>query len=178
MKATAQRKPLVTQPRHRRARILSPRLSLSNSRTPLETRATSAGVVNVSDYPDIADLYLAADLLVTDYSSVMFDYATTSRPMVFHCPDLEHYRDDLRGWYFDLETDAPGPITRNAHELATAIRAGLSDQGHTEHREPYAAFRERFCSWERGDAAEQVADELVRALDWPTGSDAAELPAT
>lgn len=136
----------------------------------LDTNATSAGVVNVSDYPDIADLYLAADLLVTDYSSVMFDYATTSRPMVFHCPDLEHYRDDLRGWYFDLESDAPGPITRNAHELATAIRAGLSSEGHVAHREAYAAFRERFCSWEHGDAAERVADELVKALDWPTGS--------
>ncbi len=64
-------------------------------------------VWDVSEYPDIADLYLAADMMITDYSSVMFDYAHLKRPMLFFTYDLEHYRDTLRGFYFDFEQDSP-----------------------------------------------------------------------
>lgn len=63
---------------------------------------------NVSHYPDISDLYLVADVLVTDYSSVMFDFVNTGRPMLFFTHDLEAYRDDLRGFYIDPEAEAPG----------------------------------------------------------------------
>ncbi|MDR3084521.1 MAG: CDP-glycerol glycerophosphotransferase family protein, partial [Streptomyces sp.] len=66
-------------------------------------------VWDVSEYPDIADLYVAADIMITDYSSVMFDYAHLKRPMLFFTYDLEHYRDTLRGFYFDFEQDSPGP---------------------------------------------------------------------
>ena len=66
-------------------------------------------VVDVSDYPDIADLYLAADVLITDYSSAMFDFAVTGKPMLFFAYDLERYRDEVRGFYFDLEAPGAGP---------------------------------------------------------------------
>ena len=73
-----------------------------------------APVVDVSDRPESAELYLAADMLVTDYSSAMFDFAVTGKPMVFYTYDLAHYRDDVRGFYFDLEEVAPGPLSAPA----------------------------------------------------------------
>ena len=83
-----------------------------NSVGAAEDRSSSARVLDVTRYPDIADLYLAADVLVTDYSSVFFDFALTDRPMVFLAPDLEAYRDDNRGFYLDYHETVPGPIVR------------------------------------------------------------------
>ena len=60
-------------------------------------------------------------MLVTDYSSAMFDFAVTGKPMVFYTYDLEHYRDDVRGFYFDLAEVAPGPLVRTSSELVEAI---------------------------------------------------------
>ena len=64
-------------------------------------------------YPDVADLFLAADALVTDYSSVMFDFVLTDRPVVLLVPDLDQYRDVERGFYFDIESRSPGPAGRD-----------------------------------------------------------------
>ena len=71
--------------------------------------ATADGFVrDVSAYPDGTELMLAADVLVTDYSSMMFDFANTGRPMLFFTYDLEAYRDEIRGFYFDFGAQAPG----------------------------------------------------------------------
>ena len=74
-------------------------------------------------YPDTSQLLLAADALITDYSSVMFDFSVTGKPMYFLVPDMEHYRGELRGFYFDLAAHAPGPVVRTQDELVTALRA-------------------------------------------------------
>ena len=66
-------------------------------------------VLDVSGVEEINDLYLASDLMVTDYSSTMFDYANLRRPILFYMYDLEQYRDHLRGFYFDL-SELPGSI--------------------------------------------------------------------
>src|ERR1700750_2456285 len=66
--------------------------------------------LNVTAYPDITELYLVSDVLVTDYSSAMFDYAVTGRPILFFVYDLAEYRDSLRGFYFDFGAGAPGPL--------------------------------------------------------------------
>ena len=79
-------------------------------------------VWDVTHYPDIADLYLIADVLITDYSSVLFDFAHSGRPMLFFTYDLEHYRDTLRGFYFDFTTRAPGPLIKTSEELVNAMR--------------------------------------------------------
>ncbi len=121
-------------------------------------------VRNVSDYPDIQELYLLADVLVTDYSSVMFDYACLGRPMVFYCPDLEVYRDELRGWYFDLAGEAPGPITTTPGELSEHLAEALDSGVPQAHHDLYSAFRSRFCAWEHGDASIRVADRIVSAV--------------
>ncbi|MGB8453991.1 MAG: CDP-glycerol glycerophosphotransferase family protein [Anaerocolumna sp.] len=70
---------------------------------------------------DIAELYLVADMLITDYSSVMFDYSILKRPMLFFAYDLEEYKDNLRGFYLDFLKEAPGPITRTTRELINCI---------------------------------------------------------
>lgn len=119
-------------------------------------------VVDVSDHAESSDLYLAADVLITDYSSAMFDFANTGKPMLFFTYDLEHYRDDLRGFYFDLEAIAPGPLLRTSAELVTAI-ADI-DAVTAAHAERYARFREQFCALEDGHATERVLDLLFAAV--------------
>ncbi len=110
---------------------------------------------DVTRYPDIAELYLAADVLVTDYSSVMFDFVLTDRPIVLLTPDLEQYREVERGFYFDLEKHAPGPMTRSTAGVVEALR---SEDGDAARR---ARFRARFCPLESGRSAAQTVDRLL-----------------
>ena len=114
---------------------------------------------NVSHYPDISDLYLVADVLVTDYSSVMFDFVNTGRPMLFFTHDLEAYRDELRGFYIDFEAEAPGPLLTHTSEVVDAL-ADL-DRVAGEHTGRYASFREKFASLEDGRAAARFVDQLL-----------------
>jgi CDP-glycerol glycerophosphotransferase len=115
-------------------------------------------VKDVTQYPDVSDLYLAADVLMTDYSSVMFDFANTGKPMLFYTWDLEMYRDVLRGFYFDFEKDAPGPLLRTTDEVIAALR-DLEDVA-ASFSGPHAAFVERFCSLDDGRAAARVVDRV------------------
>lgn len=108
---------------------------------------------------DIADLYLVSDVLVTDYSSVMFDYSLLGRPMIFYCYDLERYKDDIRGFYFDFESVAPGPVVSTTEELARAI----CDYDPGEWEERYAAFSKRFDSFESG-CASNLMGELINEI--------------
>jgi CDP-glycerol glycerophosphotransferase len=113
---------------------------------------------DVSSYPDIAELYLAADLMVSDYSSVMFDYANLRRPMIFFTYDLPHYRDKLRGFYFDFEKDAPGPLLETSAEVIAAIRD--IDAVSEQYAPAYDRFYAKFCSLEDGKAAARVVDQV------------------
>ncbi|MGY1845872.1 CDP-glycerol glycerophosphotransferase family protein [Blastococcus sp. SYSU DS1021] len=118
-----------------------------------------SAVRDVCNHPDIRDLYLAADLMVTDYSSTMFDFAITGRPLLFYTYDLENYRDQLRGFYFDLEDVAPGPLVRDSRELVSAIAD--VDGIKSDYAERYARFQEMFCHLEDGAAAQRVLDLLL-----------------
>jgi CDP-glycerol glycerophosphotransferase len=117
-----------------------------------------APVIDVSDLPDTSGLYLAADALVTDYSSAMFDFAVTGKPILLYTYDLEHYRNDLRGFYLDLEQIAPGPLLRTSAELVDALTC--VDELAAEHAAAYARFRSTFCSLEDGHASDRVLDLL------------------
>jgi CDP-glycerol glycerophosphotransferase len=112
-------------------------------------------VHDVTRYPDIADLYLAADVLVTDYSSVMFDFVLTDKPIVLLAPDLEQYREVERGFYFDLEEHAPGPLIRTTAGVVEA----LSEPDRDADRR--ARFRSRFCPYEDGRSAAKAVDRLM-----------------
>jgi CDP-glycerol glycerophosphotransferase len=115
-------------------------------------------VVDVSDYSDIADLYLAADVLITDYSSAMFDFATTGKPMLFFTYDLERYRDEVHGFYLDLKAEAPGPVLRTSDEVVDALRAGA----HDGHADAYAAFVKTYCPYDDGFASARAIERILR----------------
>lgn len=106
---------------------------------------------------DIAELYLAADILITDYSSVMFDFSILNRPMVFYAYDIGKYKDTIRGFYFDFIKEAPGPVVTDTRELADIILAG--DYSQYSHR--YQLFREKFNHADRGNASKRVVDIII-----------------
>lgn len=107
---------------------------------------------------EMEDLLAATDVLVTDYSSIMFDFSVLERPIVFYVPDLERYRDSLRGFYFDFEAKAPGPLVRTTAELIDVLRDG---EGLERTSLPaLAAFREQFCPDDDGHAGARVVDAL------------------
>jgi CDP-glycerol glycerophosphotransferase len=114
--------------------------------------------INVTGYPEINELFLVTDVLITDYSSAMFDFAVTGRPMLFFTYDLEHYRDQLRGFAFDFEAEAPGPLLATSEEVLAAVKdATAATAGH---RAAYEAFAAKFCSLDDGKAGERVCDRL------------------
>jgi CDP-glycerol glycerophosphotransferase len=119
--------------------------------------ASAPGVLDASYHPDISELYAAADVLVTDYSSCMFDFAITGRPMVFYLYDLEEFRDSIRGFYFDLLEEVPGPVVRDEAGLNEALRM-LPATAVDSPR--YAGFRERYTALEDGHATERVLARL------------------
>lgn len=99
---------------------------------------------------------LASDALITDYSSVMFDFSITGKPMYFLVPDLERYRSELRGFYFDLVARAPGPILRSQQELAAAL-----EEDPSPYAEKYAEWRAVFNARDDGHATERVVARLI-----------------
>ncbi|KND31838.1 CDP-glycerol glycerophosphotransferase family protein [Streptomyces anulatus] len=117
------------------------------------------GVLDVSGHRGAAGLLLVADVLVTDYAGLMFDFALTGRPMLFHTYDLEHYRDTVRGFCLDFETRAPGPLLVTTDEVAQALR----DTGSlaARHADAYESFRRDYCDLDDGGAAARVADRLL-----------------
>jgi CDP-glycerol glycerophosphotransferase len=115
-------------------------------------------IYNFTDYEDIRDLYLVADVLITDYSSVFFDFANLKRPIIFFTFDLERYRDKLRGFYLDFEKYAPGPIVKCTEELIAEINE-LNNKGF---QIPKSAddFFKRFCYLESGESSKKVIESI------------------
>lgn len=128
----------------------------------LDVKGLEDFAVNVSKYDDISELYLISDLLITDYSSVFFDYANLKRPILFYTYDLDKYRDMLRGFYMDIETEVPGPLLFTNEEVVSAIK-GI-EQITEQYQSKYDEFYERFCGLEDGHASEKVAK---RVFDLP-----------
>jgi CDP-glycerol glycerophosphotransferase len=116
-------------------------------------------VWDVTRYPDIADLYLISDVLITDYSSAFFDFAHSGKPMLFFTYDLELYRDTLRGLYFDIPTRAPGPMVETSEDLVKALRD--IDSVQDEYREKYTQFKKDFCEPGDGLATARVVDRML-----------------
>ena len=118
----------------------------------------SGRVIDGSTFPSIIDCYLAADILITDYSSVMFDYAVLNRPIVIFADDWEAYCD-ARGTYFDLLATPPGALATNQAQL-NEIFATESFKS-TESNARLEAFRAKFCEFDRGTAAQQVIEQVL-----------------
>ncbi len=141
---------------------------LMTDRTP---RVDRAGVRDVSHHPDAHELYLAADVLITDYSSVMFDFAVTGKPMLFFAYDLEAYRDALRGFYFDFTPIAPGPLLRTSPAVIDHLRT--LDEVREAFADRYADFRRTFCQHDDGHATDRLEWLLQDAGAQPELQDAA-----
>ncbi|MDF2610078.1 MAG: tagF [Lachnospiraceae bacterium] len=110
---------------------------------------------------DIAELYLVADMLITDYSSVMFDYSVLKRPMFFFAYDLEEYKDNLRGFYFDFMEEAPGPITKTTKELIDSI----VNYNAPDFKEKYDAFHCKFNHLDDGHASEKIVQLIEKIVN-------------
>lgn len=114
-------------------------------------------IINVADVDEINYLYIISDILVTDYSSTMFDYAILNRPMVFFMYDLEEYEKDIRGFYFDI-SQLPGPIVKENNKLAETIKNTLSCP--EIYKEKYIAFNQKFNQYNKGNSAKMIVDTV------------------
>ena len=114
-------------------------------------------IYDVSRVDDINDLYIISDMLITDYSSVFFDYANLKRPIVFYMYDFEEYRDELRGFYIDIK-ELPGKITKTETELIEAI----DNTKEFIYDEKYRKFNEKFNYLDDGQAAKRVVEKLIK----------------
>ena len=114
--------------------------------------------VDGSSYDDITDLYLISDILITDYSSVFFDFANLKRPILYYTYDLDKYRDVLRGFYLDMEKDLPGPLLLTNDEVMDAIKN--IDKIQEKYKDRYEEFYNRFCSVDDGNAAKRICEKV------------------
>ena len=110
--------------------------------------------IDASDHPDIHELMLVSDVLVTDYSSAIFEFSLLNRPMAFFAPDHDDYMDE-RGFYFDYRTGVPGPVFDTTEELAGWLRAGAFDLARVER------FRAESFEVADGHASERFVDRIV-----------------
>ena len=119
------------------------------------------GTIDVTNYKNVAELYLAADVLVTDYSSSMFDFSVTGKPMIFLAPDFDDYVAK-RGFYFDFEQLAPGPILRDSSILRKSLEN--IDSQKSEYAQRYLAWQIKFNKLEDGQASKRVVDATLTAF--------------
>ncbi|MFF3405670.1 CDP-glycerol glycerophosphotransferase family protein [Streptomyces sp. NPDC002742] len=122
------------------------------------TDTAGGRIVDVSGHPSVESLCLASDVLVTDYSSLMFDYAVLDRPIVVLADDREAY-EAARGTYFDLRAFPPGAVAHSEDELIDIFASGHWRGSRSTRLR--AAFRERFCPYDDGRAAERVVRRVV-----------------
>lgn len=109
---------------------------------------------------DIAELYLVADLLITDYSSVMFDFSLLKRPMFFYAYDLEKYKDTLRGFYFNFVEEVPGPISLKTEDLIDDIL----NYDKEEYKDKYEKFIDKYNHRDDGNASEKVVSVIEKEM--------------
>lgn len=118
-------------------------------------------IVDASDYPEINDLYIISDILVTDYSSVFFDYSTLKRPVIFYMYDLEFYRDKLRGFYLTLD-ELPGPIVQKQEDLVEKILSTDVWCSTEAYKLMQDEFVKRFAPYDDGHATERAVKKIIK----------------
>ena len=117
-------------------------------------------VFDVSHYASVQDLYQISDMLITDYSSVMFDYALLEKPMIFYAYDLETYSEATRGVYFDIREEAPGPITFTTDEVINAV-INIDDETKKVEKRT-AAFKNKYLTYENSESTKKVVEKVLK----------------
>jgi len=116
-------------------------------------------IFNMSSHDDVNECYILSDIIITDYSSVFFDYANLKRPMLFYMYDLDEYQGKLRDFYFSLD-ELPGPIVKTQDELEMEI---LNIDSYMEkYKEKYEAFNNKFNYLDSGDCSERVIEKIFK----------------
>ena len=113
----------------------------------------------MSSHDDVNECYILSDIIITDYSSVFFDYANIKRPMLFYMYDLDEYQGKLRDFYFGLD-ELPGPIVKTQEELENEI-LNIKDYD-KKYNEKYTAFTNRFTYLDSGDCSKRVIEKIFK----------------
>jgi len=114
-------------------------------------------VYNVSDVDDINELYVLSDILITDYSSVFFDYANLKRPIIFYMYDLDEYKGNIHDFYIDLK-ELPGNIIKTEKELINEIKNISSN---FKYDEKYKKFNDKYNYLDDGNASKRVVEIII-----------------
>lgn len=124
----------------------------------IDTTGLGGFAYNLSTYDDISEIYLITDICITDYSSVFFDFANLKRPILFYTYDIEKYKNQLRGFYIDMNTEVPGPLLYTSEEVIDAILH--IDKIQKRYQKRYDEFYDRFCCFDDGHASENIVKEV------------------
>lgn len=116
-------------------------------------------IINASEYDDVNHLYAISDMLITDYSSVFFDYANLMRPILFYMYDYEEYKTQMRDFYFSLE-ELPGPVVEKEADLIQAIRTIGKEEFHPD--ETYKQFNQKYNPYQVPCSSE-VLERIINA---------------
>ncbi len=116
-------------------------------------------IIDVSKVDDINDLYVISDILITDYSSVFFDYANLKRPILFYMYDFEEYKNKLRSFYFGIK-ELPGPISKTEDQLISDLKN--IDKYWEVNKENYDNFNNKFTYLDDGNASKRVIDKIFK----------------
>lgn len=115
-------------------------------------------IYNVSEYDDINDLYIISDMLITDYSSVFFDYANLKRPMIFYMYDFEDYKNNMRDFYIDIN-ELPGPIVKTQKELEKELTN--IDKNFPKYKKKYEKFNKKYNYLDDGKATKRALEKII-----------------
>lgn len=116
---------------------------------------------DLSWYDQISDLYLITDILITDYSSVMFDFSLLEKPMIFFTYDYEKYKNQLRGMYLDFKEEAPGPLVYDTGEIIKEIKD--IENFYKKYGKRYSIFKKKFCQYDEGNACEKIFNIIFKS---------------
>src|SRR5699024_2881742 len=126
----------------------------------LDLSSYSSRIIDVSLYNDISELFVIADVLVTDYSSMLFDFVVTGRPIVFYAPDIDEYGTSVRGFYLDFNEVCPGPVCETTDGAAKLINRAV-ERPELFDDEKYRRFVETYAPYDDGQATDRVLSHLI-----------------
>lgn len=117
-------------------------------------------LINACDYPDASDLLAICDALITDYSSIFYQFCVLNRPIIFYPYDMEKYKKLRGGFYLDYDNELPGPICYNEEELINILKD--LDNINDNYKEKINTFNEKYNYLSDGKSSERFVDKLVK----------------